>query len=175
MYVSARAMTAPPTTNFALMTVALIVAGSAVPGSSGWAGARRGPPRAGARAPPAHALDGGAAASSRRGRAPRARRRRGRTTSCRASGEDLLLLPQQAHTLGREVAIEEHEGDEVDHEGENERWVHRRAAGPQQRGRLVERPPPEDRKVDERDVERGDDAEHRGEPGRPLAILDHRA
>src|SRR5438876_8244476 len=168
MYVGATAMTAPPTTNFALMAVRSSSRDRRPRARRGGPGlvARR--PRAGARAPQAPALDGGAAASSRRGRAPPARRRRGRRTSCRASGEDLLLLPQQAHALGREVAIEEHERDEVDQEGENERRVHGGRAGPEQRRRLVERPPPEDRKVDERDVERGNDAEHRGEPGRPL-------
>ena len=70
-----------------------------------------------------------------------------------------------------EVGAQQRERREVDEQRGQDARRHRAGPGLQQRRRLVQRAPPVDREVDERDVERGDDAQHRGVAGAPLRVF----
>src|SRR5712692_8907942 len=158
MYPSAAAMTAPPATNFAFRVMGAGSARRAAVG--GWRAA----------------APCGRGAASRRGAPPRrGRRRRGRSPSCPASGRRLRLEPEHAHTPGEEVEVEERERREVHEERGDDRPRHAAPAGLHQRRRLVQRAPPVDREVDERDVERRDDAEDGGRARGALGLLERAA
>src|SRR5437879_2906687 len=119
------------------------------------------------------ARGGRESASRTEGRRRRGRRPRGRSPSCLPSAGDLRLATQQANAPGDEIDVEERERREVHEERRDDGPGHRPGAGFHQRRRLVQRAPPVNGEVHEGNVERGDDAEHGGEPRAAFTILDH--
>src|SRR5438874_2250157 len=118
---------------------------------------------------------GRGSASRRSARRPRGRRQRRRSPSCRRSRFGLRLEAQHAGAPGDEVHIEQRERREVHQERCDDDVRHRPGPRLHRGRRLVQGAPPIDREVHERNVERGDDAEHGREPGAALAVLDHPA